>query len=81
MSFQDKVTTQVIEKISNSLRSQLKKEFDIELGSLELAPISRHVIEEVGATFFNEGLQTALKIIQKRGLDIEDDIQCQEVST
>jgi uncharacterized protein (DUF2164 family) len=79
MSIQEKITAEIINKISNLLRDTLNRDFDLHIGNMELAPTSKLLIEEIGAIFFNAGLENARLIIGKRMLDVEDDLQCQEI--
>ncbi|MDM0011917.1 DUF2164 family protein [Variovorax sp. J22P168] len=79
MNFDELLTTKVIHEVSTLLRDQLKKDFDLEVGNMELAPISKQVARHVGALFFNAGVQAALETVRRRTADLENDIECLEL--
>lgn len=80
MKTDDLVTPKNVTEISDLLRKGLQSDFDLQLGNMELAPLSKRLILAIGARFFNAGLDAALQTVRRRAADLEDDIQCQEIT-
>ena len=60
--------------MSEDLRRYLENECDLELGQFDAEFLFDHICKRFGPAFYNKGLQDAQAIIERKVMDIADDI-------
>ncbi|MGF1696468.1 DUF2164 domain-containing protein [Vibrio lamellibrachiae] len=74
-------TNQQKQAMSENLQKYLESEFDVELGQFDAEFLFDHICKHFGPAFYNKGLQDAQTILEKKVMDITDEIyQIEKIS-
>lgn len=67
-------TSQQKQAMSSELQRYLEDELDVEIGQFDSDFLFDFIINKFGATFYNKGLADAQSIMERKIIDIADEI-------
>lgn len=67
-------TSQQKQAMSSELQRYLEDELDVEIGQFDADFLFDFIINKFGATFYNKGLADAQSIMERKIIDIADEI-------
>ncbi|MCK6263911.1 DUF2164 domain-containing protein [Vibrio sp. ZSDE26] len=74
-------TSKQKQAMSEDLQHYLENEFDVEIGQFDAEFLFEHICKNFGPAFYNKGLQDAQAIVEKKVMDITDEIyQIEKIS-
>ncbi len=68
--FTNKQRTQIV----RDLQDYFEEEMELEVGQFDVEFLLDHLIKTIGPTFYNQGLADAKRVIDKKVLDITDEL-------
>ncbi|NOH24593.1 DUF2164 domain-containing protein [Vibrio europaeus] len=67
-------TSQQKQAMSRELQTYIEEELDIEIGQFDADFLFDFIVSKFGAAFYNKGLSDAQSIIERKIIDIADEI-------
>ncbi|WP_159652827.1 DUF2164 domain-containing protein [Vibrio atypicus] len=67
-------TSQQKQAMAESLQTYLEEELDVEIGQFDAEFMFDFIVEKLGPTFYNKGLEDAKAIMERKMMDIGDEI-------
>lgn len=61
-------------ELSHTLQKYLQDELDVELGQFDTAFLVDFISKKFGAVYYNKGIEDAQKVMERKMLDISDEL-------